>query len=462
MNYNQRTVSLGKTDKTEISPSSLLPPSNKTKPLCALNKQGVKHYTDCTFDMYLESTDIDITEIHGFNAWREACLEDGTYGFEAARLHAQDTEVTVQRESGETLCMLNFSSYNYLGYTAHSQVIKAAKHALDQFGLGAGNSPILSGTLAIHKELENNLSEFLGVEGYSISLFSSGYGANVGTLSAYMKTNHVLVLDTHVHASIMEGVRLSGSEICYFKHNNPQHLEKVLKRVAQTNSRILVCIESVYSTEGEIACIAEVVTTAKKYGAKVFVDEAHSTLLTGPHGRGLCAEQGVLDQIDLLVMTFSKAFGGVGGALYAPQKVIHYVNWYAACRMFSCALDPAVTGGVIASLALAKGSDGELKRARLKENAQHMRSLLATRLDIGKSESWIIPVFYGTEKKSYPLHDYLQRVGLDTGLMQYPAVPRGRARLRLFITSEHTSEQLEKAAAILFEAAERFDFLNPR
>lgn len=415
-------------------------------------------YTDLTYDMAMHSMSAEHAESQRFSQWREMISQDGAYSFEAPRLGAQRPEVDIQRETGELLHLLNFGSYNYLGYGYHPEVIAAAKEALDRYGLGAASSPILSGTFKLHNELENALLDFYGLKNYAVSLFSSGYGVNTGVISAYVKAGHYVVLDRSAHISIQEGAQLSKAKICYFRHNDPENLEKVLKHIADEKTRILVCVEGVYSADGDYAKLASIVEVAKRYGAKILVDEAHSILLAGAQGRGVCEEQDVLDQVDLIVLTFSKAFGGIGGALVARQEVARYVNWYARCRMFSCALDPAVTGGLIKVLELASGTDGSEKRKRIGANAELLRSKLTGNVDIGNSESWIIPVMYRWGRLTFPLNDYLQRAGLDTSIMQFPAVPKDESRIRLFVTSEHTVSQLERVAEIILLAAHKFGF----
>ena len=170
-------------------------------------------------------------------------------------------------------------------------------------------------------------------------------------------------------------------------------------------------------------------------------------------------EQGVLDEVDMIIATFSKSFGGVGGCLYAKKDITNYINYYARSRMFSCALDPAVTGGLVKALELAAGEDGRRKRKRIIDNANYLRSKLEGKVDIGSSTSWIVPVIYGDERLTLPLSDYLQRQGIDISLMMFPAVPKNRSRIRAFVTSEHSLEQLEKGAEVLLKAADKFNFL---
>jgi glycine C-acetyltransferase len=340
-------------------------------------------------------------------------------------------------------------------------VIAAAKTALDRYGLGAASSPVLSGTLELHTELERALADFVGLPDRGVSLFSSGYAVNTGTISAVVHQGHHVVLDRNAHASLLEGAQLSKATIWYFRHNDVEDLERVLATIAAQGrrTRILVGTEGVFSADGDFGRLKEIAAVCEKHDAWLLVDEAHSMLVAGENGRGVAEAQGVLDKVGLLVVTFSKAFGAVGGALIAHKEIAQYVNWYAKCRMFSCAIDPAATAGVLKGLELGRSADGAARRKRLLDNAERFRTRLRERVSIRDSDSWIVPVHYGTERLTMPINDFLQRRGLDSSIMQFPAVPKQESRIRLFVTSEHTEDQLERAAKIVFEAAEQFGFL---
>jgi len=422
------------------------------------SKEKKPSYTEFTLDMFSRSSGKNHAEIKQFNQWRNDVISADKYTFETPHLTPQTPEIGVRRIHGDEHKLFNFSSYNYLGYANHPEVINAAKDALDKFGLGATGSPLLNGTFDIHKQLEHSLTDYFGQEGYGISLFSSGYGANIGVVSSYIHKGDYVVLDHSSHASLIDGAVMSQGTIKLFRHNDPEFLERILKRIAKENRRILVCVEGVYSTDGDYGNLKDIVTVTKKYGASILVDEAHSLLVAGATGKGAVEKFDVLGDVDLLIGTFSKSFGGVGGCLYAKQELINYVNYYARSRMFSCALDPAVTGGILKALELASGSDGDEKRKRIVENADHLRSLLKNKVDIGTSQSWVIPIIFGDERKSLPLGDYLMRKGYDFSIMMFPAVKKNKSIIRAFVTSEHTKEQLEGCAEALIDAANEYEF----
>ena len=422
------------------------------------SKEKKPSYTEFTLDMFSRSSGKNHAEIKQFNQWRNDVISADKYTFETPHLTPQTPEIGVRRIHGDEHKLFNFSSYNYLGYANHPEVINAAKDALDKFGLGATGSPLLNGTFDIHKQLEHALTDFFGQEGYGISLFSSGYGANIGVVSSYIHKGDYVVLDHSSHASLIDGAVMSQGTLKLFRHNDAEFLERILKRIAKENRRILVCVEGVYSTDGDYGNLKDIVTVTKKYGASILVDEAHSLLVAGATGKGAVEKFDVLGEVDLLIGTFSKSFGGVGGCLYAKQELINYVNYYARSRMFSCALDPAVTGGILKSLELASGPDGDEKRKRIVENSDYLRSLLKNKVDIGTSQSWVIPIIFGDERKSIPLGDYLMRKGYDFSIMMFPAVKKNKSIIRAFVTSEHTKEQLEGCAEALIDAAKEYEF----
>lgn len=413
---------------------------------------------EATYDMFMSSVAGEAAESTRFAEWVREVEAEGLFAFENRRLGRQGPHVAARRTAGDDLQMLNLSSYNYLGYAHHPLVIEAAKEALDRYGLGAASSPVHGGTFDLHARLEAELVDFMGLEDRGVSLFSSGYGVNTGTISAILQKQHHIVMDRACHMSILEGAQLSRAGLHYFRHNDPEDLDAVLRRVRGQTNRVLVCTEGVFSADGDFGRLRDVVAVAKRHDALVLVDEAHSFLVAGPSGRGVSEAAGVLADVDLYVLTFSKALGGVGGALIASRDVARYVNWYARCRMFSCALDPAVTGGVLRALELGRGSDGDERRRRVVANAARLRERLADAVDLGVSESWIVPVVYGDEEKTLPVLDFIQRAGLDGSVLQFPAVGIGESRLRLFATSEHRPEDLDRAAAIVVQAAEVHGF----
>jgi 7-keto-8-aminopelargonate synthetase-like enzyme len=261
-----------------------------------------------------------------YNEWYARAIPQGYYLFQQAMStppggHIALTEGLHQRR----VELVNLSSYNYLGLSSRPEVVAAAKEALDRYGLGAAGSPILSGTMDVHVRLEEALARFKRKE--AAMVFPTGYSTNVGVISALMRPGDWVIADQNAHASIVDGAILSKATVRFFRHNNAADLEKKLK---QATGKKLVAIEGVYSMDGDTPPLADLVGVAKKYGARVLLDEAHSAFVYGPDGRGLAAEYGLDDQIDVHIGTFSKALGGQGGYVACSRGLYNYLKGFAA------------------------------------------------------------------------------------------------------------------------------------
>ncbi|HYV98265.1 MAG TPA: aminotransferase class I/II-fold pyridoxal phosphate-dependent enzyme [Gemmatimonadaceae bacterium] len=341
--------------------------------------------------------------------------------------------------------LLNLASYNYLGLSYHPEVIAAAHAAIDKYGLGAAGSPLLSGMMDVQMELENELAAFKR-KGSAI-VFPTGYSTNVGLISALMRPGDWVIMDQNCHASIVDGAILAKSNARFFRHNQPEDLEKKLR---DTSGRRLVVVEGVYSMDGDVVRLPEIVEVAKKYGARILIDEAHSGFVYGPNGRGVAEHFGLEDEIDLHVGTFSKALGGMGGYVAGSAELYMYLKGFARSRVFSCALSPVVTAGVLAALKIVQ-REPEL-RDKLWKNVAYMRGLLAEAgVDVGESTSQVIPVMIRNDRRVFAIAHEIQRAGLYLQPIIFPAVAKNRSRFRISISSQHTFEQLSRAANILID-----------
>jgi glycine C-acetyltransferase len=340
----------------------------------------------------------------------------------------------------------NFCSYNYLGYSVHPEVIKAVQDALGVYGTGAVSAPLFSGYYDITKKLEEEIAKFKNKEAGLV--FSTGYGTNLGVLSCLLKPGDVAVLDVLAHASIYDGVRLAGADIKVFSHNSARHLEKILKGLK--TKRAIVCVEGVYSMDGDLGALPEIVPICKKYGAKILLDEAHSTLIFGKNGRGVAEHFGVEDQIDITIGTFSKSFGAIGGFVVGDRKLLTYLKMFAGAYVFSCAMAPHTAAGILKVLELFQ-KDKSL-RDQLLKNAKYMQEqLTAVGLDIGDTRSQVIPVMCGSDARLHEISKRIQEKGLYTGSVTYPAVSAKHTRLRLSVMAYHTREQMDACVSILKE-----------
>ena len=341
---------------------------------------------------------------------------------------------------------LNFCSYNYLGYSIHPEVIKAVKDTVDQYGTGAVSAPLLSGYYGLVKQLEDEIAEIKGKE--AAIVFSTGYATNLGILSGLLRPGDVAVMDILSHASIYDGVRLSGADIKVFGHNSPRHLERVLKGL--DTKRVIVCVEGVYSMDGDLSNLPEIIPICKKYGAKILVDEAHASLVFGEKGGGVAEHFGLEDQVDISIGTFSKSFGAIGGYAAGNGKLMLYLRMFARSYMFSCAMAPHTAAGILKILEIFRRDKSAVNK--LWENTRYMHARLREAgLDIAETKSPVVPVMAGTDLRLREISKRLQQRGLYTGVVTYPAVSKNKTRLRLSVSASHTKEQMDECVRILKE-----------
>lgn len=361
------------------------------------------------------------------------------------------------RNTNSVRTFLNFCSYNYLGFSYHPEVINAVQTALHDFGVGAVSAPLLSGYSGLLKKLEDELAALKGKE--AAIVFSTGYGTNLGVLSALLRPGDVAVMDILSHASIYDGVRLSGADIKLFAHNNPRQLEKALKNL--NTKRVIVCVEGVYSMDGDLANLPELIPICKKYGAKILVDEAHASLIFGEKGGGVAEHFGLEDQVDISIGTFSKSFGAIGGYAAGNEKIMNYLRMFSRSYVFSCAMAPHTAAGILKVLEIF-GRDKSL-RDKLWENTRYMHAKLKEAgLDIANTKSQVVPVMAGTDLRLREISKRIQQRGLYTGVVTYPAVSKNKTRLRLSISSHHTKEQMDECVKIIKEVYESMEDWKPQ
>jgi glycine C-acetyltransferase len=315
----------------------------------------------------------------------------------------------------------------------HPEVIAAARAALTTHGLGACGSPMLSGMTDLHRELERKLATFLGRE--DAMLFNSGFGGALGTISGLLRKADVAVLDNRSHLSLRDGATLSRCRSEKFEHNDPAALDASLVR--NKGKRQLVVIEGIYSMDGDFGNLEELITVAESHRASVFIDEAHSTLACGEHGRGAAEKFGVEHRVPLTYGTFSKAFGALGGFVAGSRETLQYLRFYAHPYVYSCALPAVVVAAILKSLEI--GTSQPHLRTQLWENADYFhQQLRGLGIDTGSSTTYVMPLVVGDRERMYRLGHELRRRGLWVAPVDYPAVPQDRICFRACVTARHT------------------------
>lgn len=345
------------------------------------------------------------------------------------------------RRDGRVL--VNLASSNYLGLAGDPRLVAAAQAAAAR-GTGAGSSRLVAGHDAATGALEEKLAAFQGTE--AALVLGSGYLANVGILAAVLDRDAAVFADRLNHASLIDGVRLSGAESHRYRHLDLDHLEALLR--GSTAERKLIVTDTVFSMDGDVAPLAEIVALKERYGAALMVDEAHAGGVLGPHGEGLAYALGLGDRIDLHIGTFSKAFGAYGAYVAASRAWIDHL--VSACRTltYSTALPPAVVGTIGCALELVR--DAGAARARLDAHAERFRAgVRAAGFDAGRSTTQIVPAIVGDAERALALAAHLEARGVLAIGVRPPTVPAGTARIRFSLMATHTDAQLDRALEAL-------------
>ncbi len=362
-------------------------------------------------------------------------LRDSGYYFFFRKLESpQDSEVTV---NGRRVIMIG--SNNYLGLTNHPRVKEAAIKAIEKFGSGCAGSRFLNGNLEIHEELELKLARFFRKE--AALVFATGYQTNLGSISALLGRTDVAIIDKYDHASIIDGCRLSFGQVKKFRHNDMKDLERVLE--ATKNKGKLIIVDGIFSMEGDIADLPNIVKLAKAYGARVMVDDAHSIGVLGAGGRGTAEHFGLEDQVDLIMGTYSKSLAAIGGFVAGEKVVIDFIKHIGRSMIFSASLPPALVASVSAALDIIE-EQPQLRIQLWKNTRKMLKSYKELGYDTGISETPVIPIIIKDSMKVYEMCKLLFENGVFVNPVVSPAVPPGRELLRTSYMATHTEEQLDK------------------
>ncbi len=360
-------------------------------------------------------------------------IKQGFYPYFIPLNENEGTEVTY---NGKRLIMCG--SNNYLGLTTHPKVKEAAKTAIDRFGTSCTGSRFLNGTLAMHEQLERELAEWVGME--SALVFSTGMQTNLGTVSALVGRDDIVILDKDDHASIVDGARLGYGKIERYRHNDIEHLERVLKSLPEESGKILV-MDGLFSMEGDLANLPEIVPLAKKYGARVMVDDAHGMGVLGK-GHGTVAHFGMTDQVDLIMSTFSKSFASLGGFIAGKEEVVDYIKHHARSMIFSASIPPSNTASALAALQVMREEPERVQRVndiglKMREGYKSLG------FDIGRSVTPVVPIIIGDDMKTFLFWKALFENGVFVNPVISPAVAPGHQLMRTSYMASHTDDQLD-------------------
>ena len=362
-------------------------------------------------------------------------------GFYPYFLPLTKSEGTLAEYNGKDLIMCG--SNNYLGLTTHPEVQEAIQQAVTEFGSSCTGSRFLNGTLELHEQLESELADW--VNKASALVFSTGMQVNLGTISSLVGRKEYIILDREDHASIIDGARLSYGDLIRYRHNDVADLEGKLSRLPADAGKLLV-VDGLFSMEGDIAPLPEIIPLCKKYGVRIMVDDAHAVGLLGG-GRGTGAHFGLSDDVDLIMGTFSKSFASIGGYLAGDEEVIHYVKHHARSLIFSASIPGPNAAAALAALHIMKREPERI--ARVNEIGKTMRQEY-TKLgfNIGNSETPVIPIIIGDDLLTFKTWKLLIENGVFVNPIIAPATPPGRQLLRTSYMATHTNDQLDQVLSV--------------
>jgi glycine C-acetyltransferase len=352
--------------------------------------------------------------------------------------------------------VINLSSNNYLGLATHPKVTRAAIEAVEKYGAGTGSVRTIVGNQDVLEELEDVLAEFKRED--AVTCFQSGLNCNIGAIQAIVNKGDLIVSDALNHASIIDGVRLARADKAVFKHSDMEDLERVLIEKRDTHNNVLIITDGVFSMDGDLAKLPEIVKLAKKYNCLTYVDDAHGSGVLGESGRGTVDHFGLHGEVDFIIGTLSKAIGVIGGYVASSKVVKEWLLHRARPILFSTALPPAAIGATIASVKLLIESTEYTDR--LWDNARYFKDKL-NRLgfDTGKSETPITPVMVGEEAKTMEFSRELLAEGVFVSGIVFPTVGKGKGRLRCMISASHTKEDLDVAADVFEKVGKKLNII---
>jgi 8-amino-7-oxononanoate synthase len=389
-------------------------------------------------------------KLSGYDAPQKA-MQAGIYPYFRAIESEQDTVVIINGKK-----VLMFGSNSYLGLTNHPKVKAAAKAAIDKYGTGCAGSRFLNGTLDIHIELENKLARMVNKD--AALCYSTGFQVNLGVVSLLAGRHDYLILDELDHASIIEGSRLSFSKVLKFAHNDMDALRNKLKLCHKDRIKLIV-VDGVFSMEGDIINLPEVVKLADHYGASIMVDDAHALGVIGKNGSGTASHFGLTDKVDLIMGTFSKSFASLGGFIASDKEVINYIKHNSRSLIFSASMTPASAAAVLASIEIMENEPERIKHL-WDMTALALNGFKSAGFDTGKSETPIIPLFIRDDIKVLQLTQNLLADGIFVNPVVSPGVPKEDSLIRYSLMATHTKEQVEISIEKITKAAKSMGILG--
>ena len=399
-----------------------------------------------------EGTDL-FEKTEGLDKVLSSGVMTGSEGLGIRLSEKTSPEVKIKEKSGCEHKVIMLGSNSYLNLTTNKKVCEAAIRAIEKFGYGMGAVSVYAGITDMHKELEKRIANFYNTE--DAVLFPSGYGTNIGVISALCSSGDIIINDSANHASIFDGSKLSGADLRVYPHNDIRALERILQKLKNTNAAKLIITDGVFSMYGDVAQLDKICDLAEFYGAKVMVDDAHGLGIVGSSGRGTAQIYGVENRIHLNVGMLSKTAGAVGGYCATSRKIAQYLRHYARSYFFSTALPAPIVAGLNEIFKLLEHD--RAGRKELWENINYIKEKLnKAGFNTGNTQSGIVPIIIGDEPTLFKMHEDLRLSGVYTNIVTYPAVRRKDCRIRLCIMKDLTRAQIDKAVEIITKIGKKY------
>lgn len=405
----------------------------------------------------------DFENVDGLDAWKRAALfqnylnylnDHGRLNYRLISSSGCGPEMDIiTKEHSQPRKMVSFVSNDYLGFTQHPEIKAAVIACIQEFGSGAGASPAIGGQFSYHEELEKKIAAFFGRE--SAIIYTTGYTANSATLMSLLQKEDIAIVDMAVHASVYEGCQLTNMKV--FLHNRMDLLERTLKLSRDSYRTKMVIVDGVYSQDGDIAPLDQILELCRYYGAYLAIDDAHGVGVVGATGRGAMEMYGILQEADIITGTFSKTFGNVGGYVVASPELINFLKYQSRQHLFSATSTPAAAG-IIRGIELLDEEPG--RKDQLWENISRFKNGLdSLGFDTGPTQSAIIPIKIGDASVTAQMASMLMDSGIYTNPIIYPAVSKKNARIRTSLMATHTPEQLDRALNAFEDAGKKLNLI---
>lgn len=381
-----------------------------------------------------------------FYQYLSEAITSGQYAFRRTLTQGTAAHTEIIDIDGNKKDVIMMGSNNYLDFANDPEVKKASIEALEKFGYGSGSVALLGGTFEIHRQLENQIADFYSRERSAI--FPTGFSANVGTISALVKEGDLILVDMYAHASLVDGTKLTQATVKFFKHNDMDHLEKQLTRIRNKFNGCLIITDGVFSMDGDLCKLPELLAIKEKYQARLLIDEAHGVGIVGKNGRGTEEYFNQIGKVDIITGTLSKAPAGLGGYVVGSAPMVEKVRHFASSYIFSTSLPPAVVGGLCKVFEKMKNDLSRMHK--LHQNVTHFTSKLRSLgFNLGESSTAIVPVIIGNEELTMTMAKELAANGIFTSAVVFPAVSKTQSRLRVSLMSGHSTDDLNRVLQLL-------------